>query len=178
MLMKKKKIMEVAVLIVLAAAFPLNAEMSADDAPESVEINVLADAYEPVQFDHAAHVSMIESCSICHHHTTGSAPEKETCLKCHQGEEDVGSVACFDCHAEKRFSAQYLDELEQKPLLFHVGKPGLMGAYHQNCLGCHEETDGPTGCQDCHVRTDKGDKMFHAGKYAPNPVSAGKGGEH
>jgi hypothetical protein len=175
---KKKKIIGMVLMITLAAPFPLCAEMSADDAPETVEINAIADIYEPVQFDHAAHVTMVESCSFCHHHTTGSAPEKKTCSKCHKGEEDTGTVACYDCHEAKRFSAQYLSELEQNPLLFHIGKPGLKGAYHQNCIGCHTEIDGPVGCQDCHQRTDKGDKLFHSGKYAPDPKKAHGSGHH
>lgn len=178
MIGKKKKIIGMAVMMTLAASFPLFAGMSAEDAPETVEIDSLAEMYEPVSFDHSAHVAMVESCSMCHHHTTGSAPENETCGRCHQEDEEASSVACLDCHESKRFSAQYLSELEQNPLLFHVGKPGLKGAYHQNCLGCHEKIDGPTGCQDCHPRTDKGDKLFHSGKYAPDPATSHGGGHH
>ena len=175
---KKEKILGVAVIITLAASTPLFAAMSADDAPETVEIDSLAEMYEAVTFDHAAHVTMVESCSFCHHHTTGSAPENETCSRCHQEEEEASSVSCIECHEAKRFSAQYLNQLEENPLLFHVGKPGLKGAYHQNCIGCHEKIDGPTGCQDCHERTDKGDKLFHSGNYAPEPGKKGDGGHH
>ncbi len=38
----------------------------------------------------------------------------------------------------------------------------LKAAYHWNCVGCHEEMDGPTDCQDCHARTPEGDAFYRA----------------
>jgi hypothetical protein len=175
---KKKKILGMAAMISLAVSFPLFAQMSAEDAPESIELGSIAEIYEPVIFDHAAHVLMVETCSFCHHHTTGTAPEKGNCSRCHQEGEETSSVACVDCHEAKPFSSQSLKAKESDPLLFHVGKPGLKGAYHQSCLGCHEQIGAPTGCQDCHVRNDKGDQLFHSGKYAPVPGESSSGGHH
>lgn len=178
MIGKKKKILGMAVMMSLAVSFPLFAQMSAEDAPESIELGSIAEMYEPVVFDHAAHVLMVETCSFCHHHTTGTTPEKGNCSRCHQAGEETSSVACVDCHEQKRFSAQNLKSLESDPLLFHVGKPGLKGAYHQNCISCHEQIGAPTGCQDCHARNDKGDQLFHSGKYAPAPGKSSGGGHH
>ncbi|MBC8318611.1 MAG: cytochrome c3 family protein [Desulfobulbaceae bacterium] len=175
MIRKKKKILGMAVVMSLATSFPLFAQMSAEDAPETIEIGSIAEMYEPVVFDHAAHVLMVESCSFCHHHTTGTAPEKENCAKCHQEGDEASSVACVDCHEVKPFSSANLKAKGSDPLLYHVGRPGLKGAYHQNCIGCHEQVGAPTGCQDCHARNDKGDQLFHSGKYAPEP---GKTGGH
>jgi hypothetical protein len=35
-------------------------------------------------------------------------------------------------------------------------------------MGCHEEMDGPTGCQDCHARTEAGDEFYHADAKGDN----------
>jgi len=139
--------------------------MSADDAPESVELDSLAKYYGPVAFDHAAHVDMAE-CSNCHHHTTGTGPAAPTCARCHDGAEEGDSVSCTDCHEAEPFIHANLVKLEN-PEIYHIDKPGLKGAFHLNCLGCHEETGGPTGCQDCHEITEAGEKLFNTGKFAP-----------
>lgn len=139
--------------------------MDADDAPESVEIDSLAKLYEPVEFDHATHVTLAE-CSDCHHHTTGSGPASPTCARCHDGAEEGESVSCYDCHAAEPFGQENLQKMEN-PEIFHIDKPGLKGAYHLNCVGCHQELDGPTGCQDCHTMTEAGEKLFNTGKHAP-----------
>ncbi len=148
--------------------------MSADDAPESVEIDSLAKLYGPVEFDHAAHVAMAE-CSDCHHHTTGTGPAAPTCARCHEGKEEAESVSCYECHAADPFSQENLEKMED-PEIFHIDKPGLKGAYHLNCLGCHKELDGPTGCQDCHTMTEAGEKLFDTGKFAP--AGSGKKSGH
>ncbi len=139
--------------------------MSADDAPESVEINVLANLYGPVNFDHAAHTEMAK-CSDCHHHTTGTGPTNPSCARCHDGTVEGDSVSCYDCHAAEPFIPENLKRMED-PEIFHIDKPGLKGAYHLNCIGCHQEVQGPTGCQDCHTMNEAGEKMFNTGNHAP-----------
>ena len=147
------------------------------DGPDTVELGSLAQYYEPVEFDHAMHVGLVDEneCAICHHHTLGTPVVDPICIRCHASSGETDFVACRDCHPAKRFSAEYLAELEHDINLFHVEKPGLQGAFHQNCMGCHEENDAPVGCQDCHVRTENGDKFFYAGKFAPAPPPAGSG---
>ncbi len=139
--------------------------MSAEDAPESVEIDTLAELYGPVSFDHAMHTDVAQ-CSDCHHHTTGTDPTDPPCVKCHYGREEGETVSCTDCHAAEPFIQENLKKLEN-PEIFHIDKPGLKGAYHINCLGCHQEVGGPTGCQDCHQMTEAGEKRFDTGKFAP-----------
>ncbi len=148
--------------------FALNSH--AMDYPESVDIDSLTNHYEAVTFDHSMHVEATENdCAVCHHHTTGTPPTDERCIRCHKDSSEADAVACADCHSAQRFSAEYLKKIETTPLLFHRDKPGLKGAYHQKCLGCHQEMDAPTGCQDCHTRNEKGDKFFHSGAFAPAP---------
>lgn len=136
-----------------------------DDFPEEIELGVLANLYDPVMFDHAMHVDVAEDCSVCHHHTTGSAPVNSYCLKCHPGGSDMDMVACQDCHASPaadqsalRMSAEYV---------FHDDQPNLKAAYHLNCLGCHREVGGPVGCEDCHAKTEAGNRFYHSGEFAP-----------
>ena len=105
-------------------------------------------------------------CSDCHHHTTGSGPASPNCARCHDGVEEGESVSCSDCHAAEPFGRENLEEMEN-PEIFHIDKPGLKGAYHLNCVGCHQELDGPTGCQDCHTMTEAGEELFNTGKHAP-----------
>lgn len=149
--------------------------MDASDAPDEVSIDAIAHYYDAVQFDHAMHVG-IADCSACHHHTTGTGAANEFCAKCHTEKVDMDVVACRDCHAKDPFSAENI-RLNKESFVFHDDKPGLKAAYHLNCLGCHKEMDGPTGCQDCHARNDEGDKFFDAGAYAPEP-GAGEGHGH
>jgi len=150
-------------LMLLAPAGGL--AMDAEDAPESVEIDSMSNLYGPVEFNHAMHTEMA-GCSECHHHTTGSGPASPTCGHCHDGTEEGDTVSCTECHASEPFSSENIKKMEN-PEIFHIDKPGLKGAYHLNCIGCHQEVDGPTGCQDCHEMTEAGEKMFNTGKYAP-----------
>ncbi len=145
------------------------------DAPETIEIDALTQYYQRVEFNHQLHVEVAEDCSVCHHHTTGTGTTDPYCGKCHGQFEELDVVSCADCHSAEPFSAESIHRQSQQDL-FHVDMNGLKGAYHQNCLGCHQEMDGPTGCQDCHARTELGDELYHSGKFAPK--STGQAASH
>lgn len=170
----KKTVCGVLILLLFLCC---NIHWSRADGPEIVVLDNLSKYYEPVEFDHEMHVGLIESneCAICHHHTLGTPVLDPICLRCHASSEEADFVACRDCHPAKRFSAEYLASLEEDVNLFHVEKPGFQGAIHQCCMGCHEENDAPTGCEDCHARTDDGEKFYHSGKYAPKPSEGDSG---
>lgn len=143
---------------------------AAETGPDTVVLDSLAELYEPVQFNHAMHVELAEGkCARCHHHTTGEAPLEPRCQQCHKGGADGGVYACRDCHANQPFEAVHLASQAAAPLLHHRDTPGLKGALHRNCLGCHTENGGPSGCQDCHPRTAKGDAFFRSDIVAPAP---------
>jgi hypothetical protein len=146
------------------------------DAPDSVEIDILADLFQGVEFDHQMHVDLAQDCSVCHHHTTGTGTVDLYCARCHDSFEEQANVACQNCHLADPFSAAAI-QAKGETNLFHVDVNGLKGAYHRNCMGCHEQMDGPTGCQDCHARTEAGDAFYHSGKFAP-PASAQVESEH
>lgn len=84
------------------------------------------DMYEPVRFMHSKHAaSLNDNCAACHHYRPADPEKPET-------------VACRACHKES-VNAEAPERL------------GLKAAYHQRCMGCHQEMDkGPTGCQGCH----------------------------
>ena len=173
---RKKTLLGMAALMLLTT--PLAAQSWAADGPGTVELSSLANHYSAVTFDHAMHTG-VASCAECHHHTTGLAPTDPNCARCHEAGAKAKSVACKDCHSDKPFSAENLKKVQENSKLYHKDRLGLKGAYHRRCLGCHTDMGGPTGCQDCHTRSDKGDAFFNSGKYAPAPsASAGHEGGH
>ncbi len=94
-----------------------------EKGPQVYLIQELAKDYEPVQFPHADHQKMAIACDTCHHHVTPSMKKTPRCKTCHK--------QVFD---------------PDKP-----GKPHIVGAYHQRCLGCHQDMGlGPVACKRCH----------------------------
>lgn len=168
------------ITMILTLSPLLNCE--AMEGPDSVELDSLAQFYEPVNFDHVMHVEAAgNDCATCHHHTTGTPVTDANCARCHEKSGEADEVSCQGCHPANRFAAEYLEKLAADNKIYHIGKVGLKAAYHLRCIGCHEEVGAPTGCQECHPRNDAGDKMFHAGQYAPPPgkkKAGGHGGGH
>lgn len=149
----------------------------AGEGPEEVILDSLSQLYEPVFFDHSMHEEVAEgNCAVCHHHTLATGVLDENCAACHANSTGSDMISCADCHAVKRFDAEYLNKLSEDNSLNHRDRLGLKAAYHTRCLNCHAEMGAPTGCQDCHTRTDAGDKFFHAGSYTP-PEGAKPAGE-
>ncbi len=177
MKMKLKAAVVVAALILTGAAWSQHPAlgMEADDAPESVEIEQLTDLYGPVSFDHALHLEVAE-CTNCHHHTTGQPATESSCARCHNNTDGADAVSCSECHAEKRFSAEIIKQTSASDH-YHIDKPGLKGAYHLNCVGCHLESGGSTGCEDCHQMTDKGSKVFRV-SLAGNKTDSSSHADH
>jgi len=116
--------------------------------PENVTIKGMVDKYEPAQFPHRRIIkklaSMMEEdgmanffhgkeettlCTGCHHNSPASeGPPK--CASCH------GGTFAFKADGEDR--------------------PGLKGAYHGQCITCHQkmEIEKPTAtdCISCHKK--------------------------
>lgn len=116
-------------------------------------IDSLADRFTPVSFDHELHDSYA-NCIECHHHTTGEPPSDQACLPCHRSTTTADVVGCRGCHPTNRFSHAYLEE-QDATTRYHIDIPGLLGAYHLNCISCHEGIGtGPTDCQGCHDAKD------------------------
>jgi hypothetical protein len=114
---------------------------SASDIPETVVIGELADEYEPVEMPHRAMVEALmqhigESSMATYFH----AHEDVVCQGCHH-QSPLGETPplCGSCHGTD-------------PAEFDLFRPGLKGAYHQQCVGCHEsmEIAEPSDCSGCH----------------------------
>jgi hypothetical protein len=125
----------------LQARAPITATYDQRDIPETVTIKDLSNQYESVQMPHRKIVNALAGnikdsnlaayfhadpgtlCQGCHHHSpVSSTPPR-----------------CANCHGRT------LDA--QTPL-----KPGIMGAYHLQCMGCHKAMgiEKPAGCIECH----------------------------
>ncbi len=123
-----------------------------DDLAEVVQIDHLADRYEAVSFEHAAHIENLteagEQLDLSRPWHAGSA---FTCIACHHDAEvDEDNQACTSCHAQRDSVADLTAPLDP------------MAAYHRQCVGCHqrmgvvaEETEQPLECTDCHAEAGK-----------------------
>lgn len=92
--------------------------------PRVVLLDDLEDRYLPVPFDHQGHADMSRmgrGCVLCHHYTPEGL-EHPACKTCHEVTSGAGDIT----------------------------KPGLKGAYHRQCMGCHREWSGQTQCGACH----------------------------
>ena len=146
-------------LLIILGIFPTGTmALDADDAPAHVTIDYLQKLYEAVEFDHQMHTE-VSTCNTCHHHTTGDGPNNENCGKCHTNSAASDDVSCSGCHQIKDTAPSPLAD-HGKNNLYHIDKPGIKGALHLQCLGCHEKEGGPVGCQDCHAFTPEGKKRF------------------
>jgi Class III cytochrome C family len=121
-----------------------------DEIPDHVQIKTLVDKYEQVELPHRRivlslmkgmngskgggklasyfHNDQSTVCQGCHHRSPAS-PKPPACLTCHSRPFDEGNLA----------------------------KPGIIGAYHQQCMGCHEAMgiEHPKVCADCHKERKK-----------------------
>lgn len=92
---------------------------------DSPIIKKTEDLYGPVRFKHSRHAAQLKDCALCHHRRPLDPAAKET-------------TRCSACHQDA----------------FHPDQPerlGLKAAFHQQCMGCHQEMQqGPTDCLGCH----------------------------
>ena len=98
---------------------------SATEGPDISILGELEDLYFPVRFDHKHHAEMVgmgKGCTHCHHY---SPPGK--------------FPPCGECHSDSPTEPQSLRQ------------PGLKGAYHRQCMGCHREWSHDTKCVVCHL---------------------------
>jgi len=158
-----------ALFLSISASLPMAA--SCMSAPDTITLNANGKLFKPFAFNHAKHIQDIKECSDCHHHTTGTLVQNPKCVKCHANSSPTAVVSCKGCHSSNPFSPEALAEKRAEKQRFHLDKMGLKGAMHQNCIGCHtKQAAGPTGCQDCHERSQAGDAFYNSDK-APAHLS-------
>jgi hypothetical protein len=120
-----------------------------DDIPEKVVIDVLAkpdDKYEAVELPHRKIVDKLTAnirdskLATYYHQDRGTM-----CQGCHHNSPvSKKPPKCATCHGKP---------FDERQLL----RPGLLGAYHQQCMTCHEQMklEKPAGCTGCHKEKKK-----------------------
>ncbi len=121
-------------------------------------VNDKSDSYEPVRFSHRSHdVNTGGDCGVCHHRFAMSKDDKigEDITKMHLGIEVRIGGACSSCHNMTEKKPQSCHECHTLPNeADNPGRIGLKGAYHRQCIGCHQRLPAtayaPTDCISCH----------------------------
>jgi octaheme c-type cytochrome (tetrathionate reductase family) len=145
---------------------------------DSEVLKAKADDYEPVGFAHRIHDELTEGdCGVCHHRY--SRDEKDRvgedikalhaameiklggpCSSCHDDMAQNPPQSCFRCHG--------LPNESDSP-----SRIGLKGAYHRQCIGCHERqlkpAPAPTECASCHHPWTPDHSILVALKENPSP---------
>ena len=118
-----------------------------------------SDDYEPVGFAHRIHDELAGGdCGVCHHRYATAAGDRVgvdikelhapmdiklggPCASCHDDMVKNPPQSCARCHG--------LPNEPDAP-----ARIGLKGAYHRQCIGCHERqlkpASAPTECASCH----------------------------
>ena len=94
------------------------------------KLQAIEDLYVPVRFNHKTHAHMsssVEGCQMCHHFNQPNM-QPESCKACHP-----------------------TDIIHE-----NIAQPGLKGAYHRQCIGCHTQWDRNTACEICHEKKSGG----------------------
>lgn len=115
-----------------------------DEGPGLIVLGTTGTLYEPVNFNHRSHADMGQM---------GAG-----CVSCHHYTANGKMPPCSDCHL--------------KPTT--LGQPGLKGAYHRQCLGCHRQWSGTNDCVNCHVPVKNSSSTATTTKAAerdPEPIS-------
>jgi len=116
-----------------------------DKIPEKVIIGYIIDKYEASEFPHAKVIAAIkkriEKNSMAQ---TFHGDETTMCMGCHHNSPATEKPQkCTSCHGKTGIKSNDSD-----------GRPGLKGAYHGQCITCHQkmkvETVAATDCNKCH----------------------------
>ncbi len=113
--------------------------------PETVVIDIMADQYQGAKFPHRKIVKALFDRSADNKMATVFHKTPETlCMGCHHNAPlEPGPPSCASCH-----NPAMVDESN--------GRPGLKGAYHVQCIGCHQqmgiEKPAATACIECHLK--------------------------
>ncbi|HPR62935.1 MAG TPA: Ni/Fe-hydrogenase cytochrome b subunit [Thermoanaerobaculia bacterium] len=121
-------------------------------------LNSKTDFYEPVKFTHRSHDAYTDGdCGVCHHRFSFDESDRvgEDIKELHESFDVTLSGPCSGCHDMSSISilkcatCHWVPNEEDDP-----NRLGLKGAYHRQCIGCHEDHPNveyiPTDCITCH----------------------------
>lgn len=149
---------------------------------DSQLLRAKSDDYEAVGFSHRIHDGLVGGdCGVCHHRYASSENDRVgndiktlhaamdiklggPCSDCHESMEANPPQSCTRCHG--------LPNEADDP-----ARIGLKGAYHRQCIGCHERqlkpASAPTACSACHHpwTPDHSTLVSLKGKPSPQEVT-------
>ena len=114
----------------------------ADKIPETVVIDDLVDEYKASQFPHGKVVrAIMEKADNSALARTFHRDQVQLCVGCHHNSpQSLEPPKCVSCHSKTGPAAD--------------GRPGLKGAFHGQCITCHQEMKvasvQATDCVKCH----------------------------
>ena len=117
-----------------------------DNIPETVTIKAMVDKYEAAPMPHRKIVNTLTSQIKDNRMATLFHGKGTTlCMGCHHNSPaSTQPPKCAACHGEA-YRAKHND-----------GRPGLLGAFHGQCIACHQamQIDKPaaTDCTACHKK--------------------------
>ena len=127
--------------MLLNARTPVMGTLPVEDIPEKVVINKLEKKYQPVEMPHRKIVqALVKGIGDNKLAANFHADPGTLCQGCHHNSPLAKKPPqCGSCHG------QPFNEKE-------LNTPGLLGAYHIQCMGCHTEMgiEKPVGCTECH----------------------------
>ncbi|TVR00293.1 MAG: cytochrome c class III [Desulfovibrionales bacterium] len=118
-----------------------------EDIPDIVIIDVLANEYQPAELPHRKIVmSMMEGMKDNTLATAFHATPVTMCQGCHHNSPlSKEPPSCQTCH-------------DQRSQEGRLGRPGLLAAYHIQCMSCHAEMGleepAATDCYSCHKQKE------------------------
>lgn len=121
--------------------------IAVEDIPDVVRIDILADEYQPAELPHRKIVmSMMEGMKDNSLATTFHATPVTMCQGCHHNSPlSKEPPSCQTCH-------------DQRSQEGRLGRPGLLAAYHIQCMSCHAEMGlekpAATDCTSCHKQKE------------------------
>ena len=145
---------------------------------DSALLKSKADDYEPVAFSHRIHDELTGGdCGMCHHKYSADESDRVgTDIKMlHNAMEIKLGGPCSACHddmaANPPQSCSRCHGLPNEP--DDPTRIGLKGAYHRQCIGCHERqlkpASAPTECAACHHPWTPDHSILVAFEGKPNP---------
>ncbi len=131
---------------------PASIVFDKEKVPEKVQIKSLEKEFKPADFPHqkiVARLTVLSNESSLARVFHASRGDAILCSGCHH-RSDPGSAqakkvpACRSCHG-RPFEPGAL------------GRPGILAAYHRQCMGCHQamhQKPAPLDCVKCHAAKD------------------------
>ncbi|MBZ5496337.1 MAG: Ni/Fe-hydrogenase cytochrome b subunit [Acidobacteriia bacterium] len=145
---------------------------------DSQVLKARSDDYEPVGFSHRIHDELVGGdCGVCHHRYASTEGDRvgQDIKEMHAAMDIKMGGPCSACHDDMApnppQSCNRCHGLSNEP--DDPSRIGLKGAYHRQCIGCHERqlkpASAPTECASCHHPWTPDHSILASFKGKPSP---------